>query len=77
VLNVWGNEGISPRILNLGTKWRLVIVFRLQPIYTRGKSFQYPVERRLGGPEIQPYFTQWRREKCLSLKRIEPRSSDL
>jgi len=36
--DVFGNEGIAQRILNLITRWRKVIGFTLQPLYPQGKS---------------------------------------
>jgi hypothetical protein len=38
----WGRKGIAPRILNLGTRWKLVVIFTPQ-----GKSPWYPLDRRL------------------------------
>jgi hypothetical protein len=34
----WGNRGITPHILNLGTRWRWVVIFTLRPLYLRGKN---------------------------------------
>jgi len=45
--------GITPRILNLGTRWRWVVSFTPQPLYPWGKSPWYPLDRRLGGPYSQ------------------------
>jgi hypothetical protein len=42
---------IDPRILDLGTSWRLVVSFAPRPLYPRGKSPQYPLNRSLGGPK--------------------------
>jgi hypothetical protein len=47
----WGSGGIAPRILDLGTRWRWVVSFTPQPLYPRGKSPWYPLDRRLGGPQ--------------------------
>jgi hypothetical protein len=46
-----GNGCIDPHFLNLGTNWRWVVSFTPLPLYTRGKSPRYPLDRRLGGPE--------------------------
>jgi hypothetical protein len=46
----WGYESIAPRILDLGTRWRLVS-FTTRPLYPQGKSSCYPLDRRLGGPQ--------------------------
>jgi hypothetical protein len=40
--NVRGNGGITPRILNLGTRWRWVISFRFRPLYSQGNSPRWP-----------------------------------
>jgi hypothetical protein len=47
----WGSGGIAPRILDLGTRWRWVVNFTLRPLYSQGKSPQYPLDRRLGRPQ--------------------------
>jgi hypothetical protein len=46
-----GERRYSSSILVLGIRWRLVASFTPLPIYTRGKSPQYPFDRRLGGPQ--------------------------
>jgi hypothetical protein len=47
--DVCGNEGIAPRILNLGTRWRWVVSFKPRPLYPLGMSHRYPLDIRLGG----------------------------
>jgi hypothetical protein len=42
----WGNGGIAPRILNLGTRWKWVVSFMPRPHYPRRKS---PVIHWIGG----------------------------
>jgi hypothetical protein len=39
--------------LDLGTSWRWVISFTPLPLNPRGKSHQYPLDRRLGVPQSQ------------------------
>jgi hypothetical protein len=34
----WVSGGIASRILNLGTRWRLVVNFKPRPLYPQGKS---------------------------------------
>jgi hypothetical protein len=46
----WGNSGIVPLILDLGTRWRWVVSLTPRPLYPQGKSPRYPLERRLGVP---------------------------
>jgi hypothetical protein len=41
----WRSGGIAPPILDLGTKWRLVVSF------TCRERARYPLDRRLGGPQ--------------------------
>jgi hypothetical protein len=47
----WGNGGIAPRILDLGTRWRWVVSYTPLPLYSQGQSPLYPLVRRLGGPQ--------------------------
>jgi hypothetical protein len=47
----WGNGCIAPRILDLGTRWRLVVSLTLRPLYSQGKSNWYPLYRKLGGSQ--------------------------
>jgi hypothetical protein len=42
---------IDPHFLDLGTSWRWVVNFTRRPLYPRGKSPRYPLDRRLGGPQ--------------------------
>jgi hypothetical protein len=50
---VWGSGCIDPHFLDLGTSWRWVVSFTPLPLYPRGKSPRYPLDRRLGGPQSQ------------------------
>jgi hypothetical protein len=34
----WGSADIATRILNLGTRWRLLVSFTSRPLYPHGKS---------------------------------------
>jgi hypothetical protein len=45
----WRSEGIAPRILDLGTRERVVVCFTPRPLYPQGKSRWYPLDRRLRG----------------------------
>jgi len=47
-----GSGGIVPCIPNLGTRWIWVVSFTPWPLYSRTKSPCYPLDRRLGGPQI-------------------------
>jgi hypothetical protein len=48
----WGSGGMAPRILDLGTRWRWVVSFKPRTFYSQGKNPRYPLDRRLGGPQI-------------------------
>jgi hypothetical protein len=47
----WGSGSVVPYILDLGTRWKLVVNFTPRPLYPPGKSPWYPLYRRLGGPQ--------------------------
>jgi hypothetical protein len=47
----WGNDGIAPLILDLGTRWRWVASFTPRPLYPQGKNAWYSLVRRLSGPQ--------------------------
>jgi len=49
----WGSGGIAALILDLSTRWRCVVSFMPWPLYSKGKSLWYPLDRRLGGPQSQ------------------------
>jgi hypothetical protein len=44
----YGDWRYSFTILDLGSRWRCVIIFMLLPLYPRGNSLLYPLDRRLG-----------------------------
>jgi hypothetical protein len=46
-----GSGCIDPHFLDLGTSWRWVVNLTPRPLYSRGKSPRYPLDRRLGGPQ--------------------------
>jgi len=47
----WENGGIALRILDLGTRWRWLVSFKLRPLYPQGKNPWSTLDRRLGGPQ--------------------------
>jgi hypothetical protein len=53
-MKYWGSGGIAPHILNHGMRWRWVSgqLLTLATI-PQGKSPQYALDRRLGGPHSQ------------------------
>jgi hypothetical protein len=44
-----GSEGIAPRIIDLGTRWRWVVSFTPRSFDPQGERAWYPLDRRLGG----------------------------
>jgi hypothetical protein len=67
----------SATILVLGTRWRWVVSFTPRPLYSRGKSPRYPLDRRLDGPQSR--YGRCGGEKFLDLtenRTSTPRSSN-
>jgi len=44
-----GGRGVALHILNISMKWRLLVSFIPQPLFSLGKSQLYPLNWRLGG----------------------------
>jgi hypothetical protein len=67
--DIWGSGGIAPSILNLGTRWRWVIAFKLRPLHP-----PYQLDRSLCGLQSQSRHSG---EEANSMFQpgIEPRSS--
>jgi hypothetical protein len=63
-----GSGVIAALILDLGTRWRLVVIFT--PLYPQGKSPWYLLERRLGGSQSR--FVHDGEEKSQALPGFEP-----
>jgi hypothetical protein len=55
----------SSTILDLGSRWKLVVSFTSRPLYSRGNSYGYPLDRRLGGS--QSWSGRYEEEKNLAL----------
>jgi hypothetical protein len=53
-----GGWRYSSTILDLSTRWRWVVSFTPLPLYPRGNSPRYPLDRRVGGRKVI-----WTREK--------------
>jgi hypothetical protein len=73
---VWRSGCIDPHFLDLGTSWRWVVSFTPRPLYPRGKSPRYQLDRRLGEP--QSHSGRSEEEKILDPTRtrsLTPRSS--
>jgi hypothetical protein len=47
---MWGrSRGKDPLVLNLGSRWRIVVGFTLRSLFPQVKSLQYFLNRSLGG----------------------------
>jgi hypothetical protein len=66
----WGIEGITPRIIDLGIRWKRSVSFTPWPLYLLGKSPSYQLDRRLGGPQSQS-GSGGEKKKSQSLPEIE------
>jgi hypothetical protein len=67
----WGSEVLAVSILDLGTRWRWVVSFTPQPLYPQGNISWYPLDMKLGGPQIRS--GQGGEEKnSQPLSRLEP-----
>jgi len=50
----WGSGGVSPRILDIGTRWRRMASLTPQQLYCRWKTPRQLLVRRVGGPHSLP-----------------------
>jgi hypothetical protein len=48
---VWGRGCIDAHFLDLYTSWRWVVRLTPRPLYPRGKTLRYPLDRRLSVPQ--------------------------
>jgi hypothetical protein len=67
-----GVDVYVPHFLDLGTSWRWVVSFTPQPLYPRGKSPRYPLDRRLGGPQSRSGHVQKRKSLTLPGLELQP-----
>jgi hypothetical protein len=68
-----GNGCIHPRIIDLRTSWGLSGQLHAPPLYPRGKSPQWPLDRKLG----EPHNRSGRREEEKNLVPNQDSNSDL
>jgi hypothetical protein len=54
-MKAYVNGCIDPHFPDLGNSWKWVVNFTPWPLYTRGKSPRYPMDRKLGG--LQTFWT--------------------
>jgi hypothetical protein len=74
-VDLGGSGCIAPCILNLGSRWRLVVSFTPPPLYPRGKSPWYPTDKRQHEPQSR--LECCREEKTiLNLPGFEPKFLD-
>jgi hypothetical protein len=59
--DMWGNRGIAPLMLILGTRWRWVVNFTPYPLCSRGK---YPRNRWMGEPQSRSGRLGKRKVSC-------------
>jgi hypothetical protein len=65
-----GSEGITPHIHNFRTVRSKVVSFTPRPLYLRGKSPRYPLDRRRGGGKSRSAHCGGQQD-LLSLPEIE------
>jgi hypothetical protein len=65
----WGSGGIAPHVIGLDTR-RWAVSFMPRSLY-QGKSFRYPLDRRLGGPQY-PSEQGGEEKNSQSLSGIDP-----
>jgi hypothetical protein len=73
-MNTWRSGGIAPHFLTSaldGGEW---VSFTPSPLYPQGKCPQYPLIRRLGGPQSQCRYCG--EDRNLALLGIKPGSSN-
>jgi hypothetical protein len=69
-MKTYRGERCSSTFLDLGTRWRWVVSLTPLPLYLRGESPRYPLDRRLG--RFQRRSGRCGEEKKISLPGIEP-----
>jgi hypothetical protein len=67
----WGSGGISPRVLDLGTRWRWVVSFTLLPLHPRVKT---PATHCIGR-WVEPRSSEDKKVPSFSLPGFESRPS--
>jgi len=67
-----GSGRTAPLIPNLGRRWRWMVTLTTRPLYPRLKSRLYPVNRRMGGPQMGTGRFGGKKN-LLSLPGFEPR----
>jgi hypothetical protein len=60
-----GRKEEDPFIINLGTRQELVVKFTSRPFYLQGKTARYPLNRRLGEPQLRSGLLEERTSSCL------------
>jgi len=66
-----GSGGKIPLILNLGTRWKWMVYFVPQPLYSCKEVPCHPLNRQLGGPQSQSRLFG-KETDLLSLLKTEP-----
>ena len=68
-----GSRGITPLILDIGTRWRWVVNFTFLPIYSLGKKKSLIPYEYEAGYAKEEFWSFWRRKTLLPVPRIKPR----
>jgi len=55
----WGSGGIAPCILDLSSRWRWMVKFTPQQLYSQEKKPQYPLDRGVGWAPETVWKWQW------------------
>jgi hypothetical protein len=50
-MKTYGEWMYSSTILDAGIRWRWVVSYTARPLYLRGKTPRYALDRRLGAPQ--------------------------
>jgi hypothetical protein len=72
---VWESGGISPCILNLGTRERCMISSMPLPLFLQGKSLDHALDMRMGGPQNQSGCDKEKVSPCVWNQRMTSRAS--
>jgi hypothetical protein len=63
---------IAIHIFNLGIRGRWSVIFMPQMLYLGGKSPQYPLDRRLGGPQNRSHYADKEKEISAPCQELSP-----
>jgi hypothetical protein len=67
-MKAYGTMKDSFIIIDIGTRWRGVLSFKLLPLYPRRKSHEYPLDRGWMDSRVDLDVTKKRTISCRTLK---------